>query len=137
MSNPYHADLVWKQTLEKELGLWCCQQLGVSRDAPLDAVLKEPKREVRSVEVGQQVMIQGSRRRPDLNGLHGEVLGDSNESSKDMAVSGDHAGRLEVRLFQKDGSKGRRMRISGHRLSRSLSMAGAVAAGVEKPVMSS
>ncbi|CAK8989051.1 unnamed protein product [Durusdinium trenchii] len=84
MSNPYHADLVWKQTLEKELGLWCCQQLGVSRDAPLDAVLKEPKREVRSVEVGQQVMIQGSRRRPDLNGLHGEVLGDS-----------DHAGRLE------------------------------------------
>ncbi|CAK8989049.1 unnamed protein product [Durusdinium trenchii] len=126
MSNPYHADLVWKQTLEKELGLWCCQQLGVSRDAPLDAVLKEPKREVRSVEVGQQVMIQGSRRRPDLNGLHGEVLGDS-----------DHAGRLEVRLFQKDGSKGRRMRISGHRLSRSLSMAGAVAAGVEKPVMSS
>lgn len=120
--NPLHKDLVWRQTLEKELDLWCCQQLGVSKDAPLQDVRnKEAKpSELRLPQVGQKVTISGSRRRPDLNGLQGEILGDS-----------DNAGRLEVRV-DRPGGPGRRMRISGHRLSRSLSMAGISA--VDKPL---
>ncbi|CAJ1422191.1 unnamed protein product, partial [Effrenium voratum] len=113
MSYPHHADLVWRHTLEKELDLWCCNHLGLSKDTSWDTLKLQDKD-----LVGREVMIQHSRRRPELNGLRAEVL-----------EPGDRPGRLTVRVLRPDQQPGRRMCVSTSRLalSRPLSCAGASA----------
>ncbi|CAE7239901.1 unnamed protein product [Symbiodinium natans] len=129
--NPLHADQVLRHSLEKELDQWCFQQLGISKHASLEA-LRTPKEAAlpHVPAVGQDVVIQGSRRRPELNGLRAEVLDDSV----------DKAGRVTIRVFRpgdlnREGKGSRRMQIrAAHLASRrsapSLSTAGASAAYV-------
>lgn len=51
---------VWKQTLEKELDLWCCRRLGVAKDAPLEA-FEEPRcAESKSVVSSAEALTLGS-----------------------------------------------------------------------------
>eukprot|EP00931_Biecheleriopsis_adriatica_P003921 TRINITY_DN105669_c0_g1_i1.p1 TRINITY_DN105669_c0_g1~~TRINITY_DN105669_c0_g1_i1.p1 ORF type:complete len:178 (-),score=35.97 TRINITY_DN105669_c0_g1_i1:62-595(-) len=108
ITNPYHADLVHKQTIEKELEVWCCQQLGIQSDASLESLQKGHAEELanfRVPDIGQQVIITGSRHRPELNGAHAEVL----------SRSADSSGRVTIRVFDslsRKGAKGsRRMQI--------------------------
>ncbi|CAJ1422192.1 unnamed protein product, partial [Effrenium voratum] len=101
MSYPHHADLVWRHTLEKELDLWCCNHLGLSKDTSWDTLKLQDKD-----LVGREVMIQHSRRRPELNGLRAEVL-----------EPGDRPGRLTVRVLRPDQQPGRRMCVSTSRLA--------------------
>ncbi|CAE7342701.1 unnamed protein product [Symbiodinium sp. CCMP2456] len=130
-ANALHADQVWKHTLEKELDAWCFQQLGISKHASLETLRmsKEPTLP-KMPSVGQEVVIQGSRRRPELNGLKAEVLDDSI----------DKAGRVTIRVFRpndlnREGKGSRRMQIrathlASRRSAPSLSAAGACAAYV-------
>ncbi|CAE7538927.1 unnamed protein product [Symbiodinium pilosum] len=129
--NPLHADLVWRRSLEKELDAWCLQQLGITRHDSLETLRKTKEPPLPKMPaVGQEVVIQGSRCRPELNGLRAEVLDDSI----------DKAGRVTVRVFRpsdvnREGKGSRRMQIrathlESRRSAPSLSAAGASAAYV-------
>ncbi|CAL1153830.1 unnamed protein product [Cladocopium goreaui] len=79
----------------------CAEQGAVEHGTLMDSREAKPS-ELRLPQVGQKVTISGSRRRPDLNGLQGEILGDS-----------DNAGRLEVRV-DRPGGPGRRRSMAQH-----------------------
>lgn len=95
LCDPEKYDRIWKGVCEKEMASW--GPLGPSRPAPpTPGVPQTP---------GEPVLISGILRRPELNGLQGKIIDESE----------DAFGRVVVRLCPQGGPP-RRMRITRARL---------------------
>eukprot|EP00406_Dinophysis_acuminata_P000153 CAMPEP_0179214084 /NCGR_PEP_ID=MMETSP0797-20121207/2087_1 /TAXON_ID=47934 /ORGANISM="Dinophysis acuminata, Strain DAEP01" /LENGTH=197 /DNA_ID=CAMNT_0020920013 /DNA_START=41 /DNA_END=631 /DNA_ORIENTATION=+ len=99
-SSTYNNDEIWKWQCDKELDAWAKSQ--VRAQLPW-----EHAEEATSYKVpvkGEQVMISGTRNRPELNGARGEVL--------DTAA--DASGRITVRVYDHQATReggSRKMKI--------------------------
>eukprot|EP00930_Biecheleria_cincta_P032135 TRINITY_DN22297_c0_g1_i1.p1 TRINITY_DN22297_c0_g1~~TRINITY_DN22297_c0_g1_i1.p1 ORF type:complete len:193 (-),score=18.42 TRINITY_DN22297_c0_g1_i1:29-574(-) len=91
---PHHADIVWRDSIEKELQTWCLATVGLSAETTHDDLKNGPQEQMPTAfhipAAGQRVIIRGSRRRPELNGAQAEVIG----------TGADEQGRVTVRVFR-------------------------------------
>eukprot|EP00444_Apocalathium_aciculiferum_P072166 CAMPEP_0183551038 /NCGR_PEP_ID=MMETSP0371-20130417/67234_1 /TAXON_ID=268820 /ORGANISM="Peridinium aciculiferum, Strain PAER-2" /LENGTH=191 /DNA_ID=CAMNT_0025755423 /DNA_START=62 /DNA_END=637 /DNA_ORIENTATION=- len=92
MANAIHQDEIWRKHLETELDQWCKVKIGAHLPPNSVQQVQGPT-SYKAPSAGDEVALVGLRRRRELNGAHGQVVG--------AAV--DSGGRIEVRVLGAGG----------------------------------
>mmetsp|Transcript_47466 Transcript_47466/g.120447 ORF Transcript_47466/g.120447 Transcript_47466/m.120447 type:complete len:191 (-) Transcript_47466:82-654(-) len=102
-TTPINEDLIWKAHLDKELDEFCKAKVGAGTGWLHGCQRSQPQAtEYRVPAPGDEVAIVGIRRRPEMNGARGEVVGAGIDASGRVAVriSGPGSRTMMVRASQ-------------------------------------
>eukprot|EP00929_Paragymnodinium_shiwhaense_P024769 TRINITY_DN15143_c0_g1_i1.p1 TRINITY_DN15143_c0_g1~~TRINITY_DN15143_c0_g1_i1.p1 ORF type:complete len:213 (-),score=19.40 TRINITY_DN15143_c0_g1_i1:426-1064(-) len=114
-SNPWNDQIIWRQRCDREISEWG-QRLGGkpytepaanggSNNRCMFMPVSTGPTAYRIPKIGEEIVIDGARHRPELNGARGQIINNS----------ADEHGRLTVKLYDLHGSE-KKMKIQPGRL---------------------